>query len=147
MIERNDRLDPYGQHYLLDMRGCDAHRFHRVFVKSFMKNACGIFGLRAGPLHFWDFTDPCERARAQKHLAGISAVQFIETSNIVIHCIDHRGIVMIDVFVCGTLHQINIDAFRSFTEIFWRASASEDQLLNRGSALYPIAKRVRYLTS
>lgn len=126
----------YGEHFILDMVGCDATRFHRTFVKAFMKNACEIFNFTAGPLHFWGYADPAERAAAPKHLRGISAVQFIETSNVIIHCIDHLGRVMINVFACGPLqashNQIRLDDFTAYARLFWRGRNAQELLIYRG---------------
>lgn len=141
---------PYGQHYILDMAGCDTTRFCRTFIKGFMKNTCEILKLKVGPLHFWDYVDPHERAQAPKHLAGISAVQFIETSNIIIHCIDHLGRVMIDVFACGELNashnNIYLKQFNRYSRIYWRASYAQDHIMWRGSLGYPDSPTNRYRT-
>jgi len=50
-------------------------------------------------LHFWDY-DNEEKEFLPPHLKGTSAVQFIRTSNIVIHTLDDLNKVFLNIFSC-----------------------------------------------
>jgi len=53
-------------------------------------------------LVWWDYGgDEQSKAEAPPHLKGVSMVQFIETSTIVIHTLDDLKAVYLDLFSCG----------------------------------------------
>lgn len=91
----------FGYELILDLRGCEQDKFERVHIKRFMEELCTLLKMQRGPLHFWDYEPDDEaRRRAPENLAGISAVQFISTSNITIHTLDHGGRVYLNIFSC-----------------------------------------------
>ena len=91
----------FGTELVLDLQGCERDRFERVYITRFMKELCSLLEMQRGPLHFWDYEPDVEaRRRAPENLAGISAVQFISTSNITLHTLDHGGRVYLNIFSC-----------------------------------------------
>ncbi len=91
----------FGYELILDLEGCTRSQFERVHLTQFFKKLCSLLEMERGPLHFWDY-EPDDEARGQapENLAGISAVQFISTSNITIHTLDHGGRVYLNIFSC-----------------------------------------------
>ncbi len=77
-----------------------------------------------GPLHFWDYQcDECgyfdkeDYDKAEDHVKGISAIQFIQTSSIVIHTLDVLKAVYLNVFSCK-LFDPNVVA--NYSNIFFK---------------------------
>ena len=92
----------YGQELIIDLKDCDKDTFSRKGIQQFMLELCTILGVNREKLHFWDYT-PKQKAAAPPHLKGTSAVQFLTTSNVTVHCLDDLGLVCLNVFTCGEI--------------------------------------------
>ena len=91
----------YGKELMLDLHNCDPDTFTRASIKIFLIGVCEKIDMVRGPLHFWDYDDmEEEKEDAPPHLKGTSAIQFIMTSNIVIHTLDDLKAVYLNVFSC-----------------------------------------------
>lgn len=92
----------YGMEVLLDLYDCSRLPCNRGFIESFLGSLCDLIGMEAADLHFWDYEgDRAGYNAAPPHLKGISAVQFIQTSTIVVHTIDVPRTAYVNVFSCG----------------------------------------------
>lgn len=79
----------YGYSSSLDMIKCDSSMFTRDSIEQFLIALCSEIDMEREDLHFWDYeNDPEGHAAAPAHLRGVSAVQFIRTSSVVIHTLD-----------------------------------------------------------
>lgn len=91
----------YGYSTVLDVVECDTKTFTRESIEEFLATLCEAIDMDPEDLNFWDYEgDPEGYAEAPSHLRGISAVQFIKTSSIVIHTLDDLRVVFIDLFSC-----------------------------------------------
>ena len=91
----------YGYSSVLDVSGCDPATFTRASIEGFLVALCDAIDMEREDLTFWDYEgDPEGYAAAPSHLRGVSAVQFIKTSSIVVHTLDDLGVVFIDLFSC-----------------------------------------------
>lgn len=91
----------YGYSSVLDVIDCDPDTFTRESIERFVVALCEAIDMEREDLHFWDYEgDPKGYAAAPTHLRGVSAVQFIKTSSIVIHTLDDLRVVFIDLFSC-----------------------------------------------
>lgn len=91
----------YGFELLMDLHGCDDSKFTRSSIEQYMETICEAIGMEREDLHFWDYDGvPEEELPNEAHLLGTSAVQFITTSNIVIHTLDLLKAVYVNVFSC-----------------------------------------------
>ena len=94
-------MKPYGYELILDLHGCDVSTFNRKSIEGFMKTICEAIDMQREDLHFWDYDGvPEEELPTESHLLGTSAVQFITTSNIVIHTLDLTGALYVNIFSC-----------------------------------------------
>lgn len=94
-------MKPYGYELILDLHGCDASTFNRDSLQAFFEKICDEIKMTRCELHFWDDVDvPLEEQQTSPHTKGTSAVQFILTSTIVIHTLDHLKAVYINIFSC-----------------------------------------------
>jgi len=93
--------EPYGFELILDLHSCDAGKFTRKSIEEYMVVICEAIEMEREDLHFWDYEGvPEEEISNEAHLSGTSAVQFITTSNIVIHTLDLLGAVYVNIFSC-----------------------------------------------
>lgn len=92
---------PYGFELILDLHSCDAEKFTRESIEEYMVAICEAIKMEREDLHFWDYDGvPEEEISNEAHLSGTSAVQFITTSNIVIHTLDLLGAAYVNIFSC-----------------------------------------------
>lgn len=91
----------YGYELILDFHGCDVGTFTRESIEKYMVTICDAIGMEREDLHFWDYEGiPEEEIPKDTHLVGTTAVQFITTSNIVIHTLDLLKAVYVNIFSC-----------------------------------------------
>ena len=91
----------YGIELILDLHDCNVEKFNRKDIKLFFRKLCKILDMKPEDLHFWDYEGkPEEYKKAPSHLKGISAIQFISTSNVTIHTLDELRKVYINIFSC-----------------------------------------------
>lgn len=119
----------YGMELVLDLHGCDHTRFTRERLEEFFNLLCFQLGMAKGPSHFWDYGgDAAAKAAAPPHLKGISAVQFIYTSNITIHTLDDLHRVYLNIFSCK---EFNISQAIQFSETFFAAESCHHRCFQR----------------
>ena len=92
---------PYGFELIMDLHECDVGKFTRRSIEEYMKAVCAAIDMEREDLHFWDYEGVPEKDLPKEaHLLGTSAVQFITTSNIVIHTLDLLKAVYVNIFSC-----------------------------------------------
>jgi len=91
----------YGYELILDLHGCEVAKFTRVSLRRYFEAICDAIEMEREDLHFWDYDGvPEEELPTEAHLLGTSAVQFIKTSNIVIHTLELLEAVYVNIFSC-----------------------------------------------
>ncbi len=92
----------YGKELILDLHDVkNIHLFNRKDLEHFFIDLCDLIDMEREDLHFWDETYTPEAEKyTEEHLIGTSAVQFIRTSNIVIHTLDVMKRVYLNIFTC-----------------------------------------------
>ncbi len=91
----------YGQELIIDMKGCNISRFNRESLKQYFEQLCNLINMERCELYFWDDEGvPEEEKQTQPHTKGISAVQFILTSNVTIHTLELLGEAYVNIFSC-----------------------------------------------
>ena len=94
-------MDTYGKELIIDMHNCDASTFNRKSIKSYFTELCKLIDMERCKLSWWDDHGvPEDEQQTDPHLKGTTAIQFILTSNIVIHTLDLLGNVYINIFSC-----------------------------------------------
>ena len=120
----------YGKELILDLEQCDVSKFTRESLREFFKRLCKLIGMKRSRLYFWDYEgDDKGRQEAPAHLAGITAVQFIQTSDIRIHTLDKLGTIYVNIFSCG---ELDTDLATKFTSDFFSGVVKSSQVVNRG---------------
>jgi len=91
----------YGREVILDLHECSIENFTREGLSRFFKELCDLIDMEREDLHFWDYEgDPEGYKNAPVHLKGISAIQFITTSNITVHTLDEMKRIYLNIFSC-----------------------------------------------
>ena len=121
----------YGEELILDIEDCNIKMFTRRKLRVFFVALCKEIGTKRANLYFWDY-DGDQRARreAQPHLAGISAVQFIETSDIRIHTLDKLKTVYLNIFSCK---EFDVIAAKDFAIKFFGGLETNSLVITRGA--------------
>ena len=102
----------YGKELVLDLHECDPAMFTRAHLERFFADLCDLIDMQREDLHFWDDAGvPPEDCQTEPHAKGISAVQFILTSNITIHALDLLGNVYVNIFSCKEFDANEATAF------------------------------------
>ena len=104
----------YGRELILDLYKCDQScRFNRGDIERFLIELCTLVDMQREDLHFWDYVGvPKDEIPYDKpHLVGTSAVQFIKTSDIVIHTLDMLDECYINLFTCKPFDEGKAVAF------------------------------------
>ncbi len=107
-------MKSYGKELILDLHNCDVSRFNRHGITMYFIQLCKLIEMEREDLHFWDYEgDPDGYKNAPLHLKGISAIQFISTSNITIHTLDVLKKIYLNIFSCK---EFDPDVAKDFTE-------------------------------
>lgn len=119
----------YGKELILDLHDCNPDKFTRKSIKKFFIDLCNKIDMQAEKLSFWDYEgQPEEYAKAPKHLKGISAVQFISTSSIVIHSLDDLNKIFINIFSCKNFDP---DIVKEFVKEFFEGQIVNNIIIDR----------------
>jgi len=124
----------YGKELILDLYGCDVSKFNRKSLKAYFISLCNIIDMKQCKLVFWDdrwtwlwkricFWDKTIQMAMEPHTKGITAVQFILTSNVTIHTLDKLGECYINIFSCK---DFDVERARKFT-LNWFGAKKRDQ--------------------
>ena len=98
----------YGSELMLDMIDCDPATFSRESIDAFFTKCCEVTNMVRVVVHFWD-EGRFELSNAD-HVAGISAVCFIETSNMTIHALDRLKEVYLNIFTCSDFKPEDVES-------------------------------------
>jgi S-adenosylmethionine/arginine decarboxylase-like enzyme len=106
----------YGTELILDIHKCDATLFNREKIEDFCIKLCTLIDMQREDLHFWEDED-LPNPKTNPKTYGISAIQFILTSNITIHALPLLKSIYINIFSCK---DFNILDAKRFAVKYWR---------------------------
>lgn len=119
----------YGKELILDLHNCDPTTFNRASLKLYFKMLCKEIDMKRAKLCWWDdYGVAPEEQQTLPHLKGTSAVQFIMTSNIVIHTLDLLGAVYINIFSCK---DFDAQVAKKFSEEWFKGKIVSSHEINR----------------
>lgn len=122
-------MEIYGKELILDLHNCDPSTFNRRYIKQYFVELCKLIEMERCKLSFWDDhgVHPDEQ-QTEPHLKGTTAVQFILTSNIVIHTLDLLGTVYINIFSCK---DFNADIAKEFSAKWFKGRIVNSHVIKR----------------
>ncbi len=122
-------MKDFGKEVIIDLHQCSTDKFNRSSIEEYFNVLCEKIDMEQCDLHFWDYEGfPEEYEKAPVHLKGISAIQFITTSNITIHTLDTLRRVYLNVFSCKDFDAATVV---SFSEEFFKGHAVAHKELRR----------------
>lgn len=106
-------MKPYGHELVLDLSNCSTEKFNRKDITEFFEELCSLIDMEREDLYFWDYEGVTEEEIPydQPHLMGISAVQFITTSNITIHTLNLLQKIFVNIFSCKEFNEKKAEVF------------------------------------
>lgn len=115
---------------VLDLGDCDIARFNRGNIKHYLVELCKLIGMKHEDLYWWDYEgDSKGYKQAPDHLKGVSAIQFITTSNITIHTLDVPRKIFLNIFSCK---KFDAKLVMQFSSRFFRGKVMRSTVLRRG---------------
>ncbi len=122
-------MDFYGKELILDIHNCDSSKFNRRSIKSYIQQLCKLIEMERCKLCWWDdYGVPVEEQETEPHLKGTTAVQFIKTSNILIHTLDLLKNVYINIFSCK---DFDADLAKNFSKEWFKGKIVNSYMLER----------------
>ncbi len=119
----------YGKELIIDLHLCDSALFTRRDIRNYFKRLCELIDMERSDLHWWDdLHTPEEEKETEPHLKGTSAIQFIKTSNIVIHTLDILKSAYINIFSCK---EFDSDSALEFTRDWFKGTVVNYQVVRR----------------
>jgi S-adenosylmethionine decarboxylase len=126
-------MNSYGKHLILDLFECDITVNDRPHLANFFIGITDRIGMERAvdPITgknlamYWTEGDP----NLPAHLIGTSGVQFIRTSNIIVHTLTELETVYIDIFSCKDFS--SQDAVR-YCKAFFGGKIQNSIVLERG---------------
>lgn len=122
-------MNPYGYELILDLHNCDPSTFNRGDIEKYFVELCKLIDMERCKLSWWDDHDvPPEEQQTEPHLKGTTAVQFILTSNIVIHTLDLLGAVYINIFSCK---DFDTEIAKNFSAEWFKGTIVSSHVIDR----------------
>ncbi len=122
-------MNVYGKELILDLHNCDASTFNRKSIRRFFTELCDLIDMEQCRLCWWDDHGvPPEEQEHEPHLKGTSAIQFIKTSNIVIHTLDILENVYLNIFSCK---EFDAEMAEKFTEKWFKGKIVSSHIIER----------------
>ena len=90
----------YGKELILDLHECDVTKFNKMSIDKFFVELAELTDMELCARHWWTMDDCPPEWKDIPHLNGISAVQFISTSNFTIHTLTDLKAVYLNIFTC-----------------------------------------------
>lgn len=119
----------YGKELILDLHYCNSDKFNRIDIEKYFVDLCLLIKMTRCDLHFWDEMDvPPEERQTNPKTKGTSAIQFILTSNVTIHCLDDLNKIFINVFSCDNFDE---NKASEFTKDFFSGEIANQVTLRR----------------
>jgi len=92
-------MEDYGVELILDLHECNPETFTRQSITRYFNQLCELIEMQVEDCHFWTSDEP-PNSKADPKTYGNSAVQFILTSSIVVHCLPLLRKAYINIFSC-----------------------------------------------
>ncbi len=99
----NDK--PYGKELILDLHNCDVEKFNKFSLDKFFVELAELTDMELCKRYWWTMDECPPEWKDIPHLNGISAVQFISTSNFTIHTLTDLKAVYLNIFTCKDFDQ------------------------------------------
>ncbi len=115
----------YGVESIMDIHKCDTSLFTKENLLEYVKEVTQRSGMTVyGEPFVWD-----AMKYEEDHLNGISVLQWIMTSSIVIHSMNKTGVIFINIFSCK---EFDVDMIANFSKEFFQGQTMDLRTIKRG---------------
>lgn len=113
----------YGLELIADLKGCELEDLTQERITKFLVKLCELIKMKrhGDPMYWEDWS-------GIPSLHGISAVQFVETSNIVCHALSIRKAVYLNIFSCK---EFDTDDALKFCSEYWGSTSNTHTVVMR----------------
>lgn len=119
----------YGTELIMDFTGCDVTKFKHDPIMEFFRELCDkVLKVERVGTGYWE-SEPGDETENNPKTHGITAVQCLVTSSIVIHALDLTGELFVNVFTCGVFDTAKV---RDFVTRWCRGTERKANCLDRG---------------
>ncbi len=112
----------YGKELILDLHACKTH--NRKSLHNFCIDLCEVLDMVACDIHFWESDD----SETDPKTTGISVVQFIITSSLVIHTLPLLKSAYINIFSCK---DFDAEVVTKFIEQYFDTAQCKTNVIER----------------
>lgn len=134
-------VEPYGYELILDIQEVESGKFQRFYLKLYFEALCQAIKMERCKLVFWDdrwttifnkilpwrWFWPVEVQTDPKTI-GISAVQFILTSSVVVHALTKRNAIYVNIFSCKSF---NPEVAKTLTKSWFDTESCTSHFIKR----------------
>ncbi|MCH7772725.1 MAG: S-adenosylmethionine decarboxylase [Bacteroidetes bacterium] len=122
-------MTSYGIELIIDLHNCDSSTFTRQSIRKYFKLLCERINMKPEKLYWWDdYGLEPELQQTEPHTKGTTAVQFILTSNIMLHTLDLLENVYINIFSCK---EFDTDVALKFSKEWFKGKVVNSQIIER----------------
>jgi len=120
----------YGKELILDLHECDASLMTQEYLEVYFRELCSLIDMEQVKCMYWveDEGMNKEEYEAHPHLQGVSAVQFIKTSNITVHTLTALRHVYLNIFSCK---DFDAKLAEEFSTTFFKGQKANCVVLDR----------------
>lgn len=115
----------YGYELVMDLYECNVEKFTVDIVTKFMEDLCDLIDMKRADLHIWSNPE----LLVEPHTKGISAIQFIYTSNVTLHTLDILKELYINLFTCKAF---DVEVAKKFIADTFEAKSFDFSCFPRG---------------
>ena len=118
----------YGMELVLDLHDCDVSKFTKYEIDVFFRGLAAVTDMELCKRYWWTMDDCPDEWKELPHLNGISAVQFISTSNFTLHVLTDLKAAYLNIFTCK---DFDTDAAESYAKNFFDGTVANSQVIVR----------------
>lgn len=120
----------YGPELILDLYGCDVSTFNRRSLHQFARRMCEEIEMTPHKYVSWDGDGlPPGECQTNPQTKGYTGIQVLMENSILIHTLELRGEVFINVFNCNPFDRAKA---KRFAKKWFKAKRITSRLIQRG---------------
>lgn len=113
----------FGKELILDLKNCDSETFSRTSIAEWFAAICKATDMKAVRQEWWE-----QYGQPEPYLNGVTGVQFISTSSIVVHACPDLDEIHINIFTCK---DFDAEVAKNLTLDWFKGEVAAEYLLDR----------------
>jgi S-adenosylmethionine/arginine decarboxylase-like enzyme len=125
---KKDKKEVYGKELILDIHEVEKDKITVKNIKTFAEELCDEIGMTKGIKAIVWGTDSDKDELKDPRADGLSCIQFLHSSSIVVHGIDLLGCIFINIFSCK---EFSTDKAKNFALKSWGGKIASEHVIIR----------------